>query len=77
MDNNVLLSNNTLLDEDMSFDKNELVKSLNRMSQQTRRALMYDPKLAQVYYEKVQHLTSTVYMVTNFERQLLVDLDVD
>lgn len=59
------------------MDKNELVKSLERMSQQTRHALMYDPKLAQTYYEKVQHLTSTVHMVTNFERQLLVDLDVD
>jgi hypothetical protein len=73
MDNDESLDNNTLLD----MDKIELVKSLERMSQQTRRALMYDPKLAQTYYEKVQHLTSTVHMVTNFERQLLVDLDVD
>jgi hypothetical protein len=63
--------------DDTTMNKIELTKSLNSMSQQTRRALMYDPKLAQVYYEKVQHLTSTLYMVTNFERQLLVDLDVD
>jgi hypothetical protein len=75
MDNNTLLDNEEEDNDDM--DKNELVKSLNYMSQQTRRALMYDPKLAQTYYEKVQHLTSTVHMVTNFERQLLVDLDVD
>jgi hypothetical protein len=72
MDNEDTEDNNTL-----DMDKNELVKSLNYMSQQTRRALMYDPKLAQTYYEKVQHLTSTVHMVTNFERQLLVELDVD
>jgi hypothetical protein len=65
------------MDDNDDMDKIELVKSLERMSQQTRRALMYDPKLAQMYYEKVQHLTSTVHMVTNFERQLLVDLDVD
>jgi len=76
MDNNTLLDNDESLDND-DMDKIELVKSLNYMSQQTRRALMYDPKLAQTYYEKVQHLTSTVHMVTNFERQLLVDLDVD
>ena len=69
-DNNVLLDN-----EDMN--KSDLIKSLERMTQRTRQALVFNPVLAQEYYEKVQHLNSTVYMVTNFERQLLIDLDVD
>jgi len=70
MDNNVLLDTE---EEANDMDKKELFKSLNRMSQQT----IVDPKLAQVYYEKVQHLASTIYMLTKFERQLLIDLEVD
>lgn len=71
------------MDNDESLDNNEdmntsdLIKALDRMTLQTRRALVFNPALAQQYYEKVQHLNSTVYMVKNFERQLLIDLDVD
>jgi hypothetical protein len=43
----------------------------------TRQALAHDTKVAQEYYEKVKHLGSIISMVTNFESQLLFDLDVD
>jgi len=64
-------------DKDNDMNTSDLIKALDRMTLQTRRALMFNPALAQQYYEKVQHLNSTVYMVKNFERQLLIDLDVD
>ena len=64
-------------DKDNDMNTSDLIKALDRMTQQTRRALMFNPALAQQYYEKVQHLNSTVYMVKNFERQLLIDLEVD
>jgi len=64
-------------DKDNDMNTSDLIKALDRMTLQTRRALMFNPALAQQYYEKVQHLNSTVYMVKNFERQLLFDLDVD
>lgn len=64
-------------DKDNDMNTSDLIKALDRMTLQTRRALVFNPALAQQYYEKVQHLNSTVYMVKNFERQLLIDLDVD
>jgi len=76
MDNNTLLDNDDD-DDDTTMNTSDLIKALERMTQQTRRALVFNPVLAQEYYEKVQHLNSTVYMVKNFERQLLFDLDVD
>jgi hypothetical protein len=63
--------------EDIVMNKLQLLKLLNRMTILTRQALACNPKLAQEYYEKVQHLSSAMRLVTNFERQLLVDLDVD
>ena len=63
--------------EDTTMNKTELIKSLERMTLLTRQSIACNPKVAQEYYEKVQHLSSTVRLVTNFERQLLVDLDVD
>jgi len=72
------MDNNTLLDNDsLAMNKTELIESLARMTQRTKQALMHNPLLAQQYYEKVQHLNSVVRIVTNFERQLLFDLDVD
>lgn len=67
----------SLDDKDNDMNTSDLIKALDRMTLQTRRALVFNPALAQQYYEKVQHLNSTVYMVKNFERQLLIDLDVD
>ena len=57
--------------------KSELRKLLERMTILTRHAITRNPILAREYYEKVQHLSSAMRLVTNFERQLLVDLDVD
>ena len=73
------MDNDESLDEKDEDDMNtsDLIKALDRKTLQTRRALVFNPALAQQYYEKVQHLNSTVYMVKNFERQLLIDLDVD
>jgi hypothetical protein len=64
-------------DNDTTMNKSELLKLLARMTLLTRQTLVCNPKVAQEYYEKVQHLSSTVRLVTDFERQLLVDLDVD
>jgi hypothetical protein len=64
-------------DNDTAMNKTELIKLLARMTLLTRQSLICNPKLAQEYYEKVQHLSSAMRLVTNFERQLLVDLDVD
>lgn len=59
------------------MDKHELVQSLNRMIWLTRQYLAYNPSAAQEYYEKVQHLNSVLYMVSEFEKSVLLDLDVD
>lgn len=64
-------------EEDKQMNKSELLKLLARMTQLTRQSLACNPKVAQEYYEKVQHLHSAVRLVTDFERQILVDLDVD
>lgn len=67
-------------DNDTSFDtmkKSELLRSIERMSLLTKQALGSDTKLAQEYYEKVQHLHCILRMVTNFEHKIKIDLDVD
>lgn len=60
-----------------TMNKNELIDVQARMIKLTRQALAHDTKVAQEYYEKVKHLGSIIRMVTNFESQLLFDLDVD
>lgn len=60
-----------------TMNKNELIDVQARMIKLTRQALANDTKVAQGYYEKVKHLGSIIRMVTNFESQLLFDLDVD
>jgi hypothetical protein len=64
-------------DDEDTMNKTEIINAVEYMTKQTRRALVFNPVLAQEYYEKVQHLTSTYHMVKNFERQLLFDLEVD
>jgi hypothetical protein len=64
-------------DDTMTMNTTEIINAVERMTKLTRQALVFNQALAEKYYEKVQHLTSTYHMVKNFERQLLVDLDVD
>ena len=64
-------------DNDTSMKKSELLRSIERMSLLTKQALGSDTKLAQEYYEKVQHLHCILRMVTNFEHMIKIDLDVD
>ena len=75
MDNNVLLDKDESLDKDMN--KEELNALLVREVRLTQQAREHNPNLAQEYYEKVQHLVSIMHNVKKFERQLLIDLDVD
>jgi hypothetical protein len=77
LDNKTSLDNDESLDEDTMMNKNDLINAMGRMIQRTRQELVHDPVVAQEYYEKVQHLSSIMRTVTNFERQLLIDLDVD
>jgi len=65
------------LNSDTTMNKNELINVQARMIKLTRQALANDTNVAQEYYEKVKHLGSIIRMVTNFESQLLFDLDVD
>jgi hypothetical protein len=71
------MDNDVSLDNDTSLSKSDLFKLLTRTTLLTRQALVCKPKVAQEYYEKVQHLISVTRLVKNFERQLLFDLDVD
>ena len=62
---------------DVSLTKNDLVDATARMINRTRKELGRDPEVAKEYYEKVEHLIRTVRMVIKFEKQILLDLDVD
>ena len=72
-----LMDDETSLDDETSMNKRELIKSIDCMSKLTRQALSGDPKIAQEYYEKVHHLYAILRMMTDFEHNLTVDLDVD
>ena len=61
----------------MTMNTTEIINAVERMTKLTRQTLVFNQALAEKYYEKVEHLTSTYHMVKNFERQLLVDLEVD
>jgi hypothetical protein len=66
-----------LLFNDVTLTKNDLVDATARMITLTRQELGRDPEVAKEYYEKVEHLIRTVRMVIKFEKQILLDLDVD
>jgi hypothetical protein len=59
------------------MNKIELVKAAERNCQLARQALMFNPMVAQEYYEKVQHLQGILNMVMDFESHILNTLDVD
>jgi len=59
------------------MNKKDLMNAMACMIKRTRQELVHDPVVAKEYYEKVQQLSSILHSVTNFERQLLIDLDVD
>jgi hypothetical protein len=61
----------------MTLTKNDLVDATARMITLTRQELARDPEVAKDYYEKVEHLIRTVRMITKFEQQILIDLEVD
>jgi len=71
------MDNDSSLEEDTTMKKSDLINALCRMTQLTIQTRLHDPNVAQEYYEKVQHLASIMHSVKKFERQLLIDLDVD
>jgi len=71
------MENDESLEEDTTMKKSDLIDALCRMTQLTIQTRLHDPNVAQEYYEKVQHLASIMHSVKKFERQLLIDLDVD
>jgi len=71
------MNEDTEKDNDTTMNKLELNKLLDRTALLARQSLVCNPKLAQEYYEKVHRLSSAIRLVTNFERQLLLDFDVD
>ena len=54
-----------------------LLNAVEHNCKLAQRALMFNPRIAQEYFEKVQHLHGILNMVMDFETQLISELDVD
>ena len=59
------------------MDKMSLLNAVEHNCKLAQRALMFNPRNAQEYFEKVQHLHGILNMVMDFETQLISELDVD
>ena len=76
------MDNNTLFDEDndASLDtmkKSHIMRAFNYMVLMTKQNMGVDQELAKEYYEKVQALHCILRMIDLYERQIILDLDVD
>ena len=71
------LDNNTLLDEEDTMKKSHIMRAFNYMVLMTKQNMGVDRNLAQEYYEKVQALHCILRMIDLYERQIILDLDVD
>ena len=66
--------------EEESLDtmkKTHIMRAFNYMVLMTKQNMGVDQELAQEYYEKVQALHCILRMIDLYERQIILDLDVD
>lgn len=57
--------------------KSHIMRAFNYMVLMTKQNMGVDRNLAQEYYEKVQALHCILRMIDLYERQIILDLDVD
>ena len=57
--------------------KESLLATIDLYCAMTRQNLKKNPKIAQEYLEKAEHLSRVMRMVSDFETMILQDLDVD
>ena len=73
-DNDASLDNGAPLD---TMKKSHIMRAFNYMVLMTKQNMGVDRNLAQEYYEKVQALHCILRMIDLYERQIILDLDVD
>jgi hypothetical protein len=65
------------LDNDDTMKKSHIMRAFNYMVLMTKQNMGVEQELAKEYYEKVQALHCILRMIDLYERQIILDLDVD